>query len=79
MTVRTLRSAEAGPGDFDWDTVFAGAKWFHITGITPALSQSAADLSLESVKAAKAAGRNGFLRLQFPGQVVEVRQDPPRK
>ncbi len=45
--------AQCGPGDFDWDTVFAGTRWFHITGITPALSQSAADLSLEAVKAAK--------------------------
>jgi 2-dehydro-3-deoxygluconokinase len=44
---------EAGPGDFDWNEIFAGSKWFHITGITPALSQSAADLSLEAVKAAK--------------------------
>ena len=43
---------ECGPGDFDWDAIFEDAKWFHITGITPALSQSAADLSLESVKAA---------------------------
>lgn len=42
----------AAPGDFDWDDIFSSAKWFHITGITPALSQSAADLSLEAVKAA---------------------------
>ena len=47
---------EAKPGDFDWEQVFDGAKWFHITGITPALSESAAALSLESVKAAKRAG-----------------------
>jgi 2-dehydro-3-deoxygluconokinase len=46
--------AEAKPGDFDWTKIFAGAKWLHITGITPALSQSAADLSFEAVKAAKA-------------------------
>src|SRR2546429_657147 len=41
--------ALAKPGDIDWKEVFAGASWFHITGITPALSQTAADLSLESV------------------------------
>ncbi|HEV2688959.1 MAG TPA: PfkB family carbohydrate kinase, partial [Bryobacteraceae bacterium] len=40
----------------DWANVFAGAGWFHITGITPALSQTAADLSMESVQAARAAG-----------------------
>jgi 2-dehydro-3-deoxygluconokinase len=48
--------AEAKPGDFDWARIFDGVKWFHITGITPALSQSAADLSFESVQAAKANG-----------------------
>src|SRR5213078_920774 len=37
--------ALAKPGDIDWDAVFEGAAWFHITGITPAISASAADLS----------------------------------
>ncbi len=46
--------AEAKPGDFDWDRIFDGAGWFHITGITPALSKSAKELSLEAVRAAKA-------------------------
>jgi len=36
---------EAKVGDFDWPTIFKGAKWLHITGITPALSQGSADLS----------------------------------
>lgn len=48
--------AEAKPGDIDWAASFAGAGWFHWTGITPAISQSAADLCLEGVKAARAAG-----------------------
>lgn len=48
--------AEAVPGDIDWKKVFDGATWFHITGITPAISQGAADLSLEAVKAAKELG-----------------------
>ena len=48
--------ALAKPGDIDWDRVFDGASWFHITGITPAISQSAADLSLESVRAAREKG-----------------------
>ena len=47
---------EAAPGDFDWEKIFADAKWFHITGITPALSQSAADLSMEAITVA---GKNG--------------------
>jgi len=48
--------AQAKPGDVDWDAVFAGAGWFHITGITPALSASAADLALESVRKARENG-----------------------
>lgn len=48
--------AIAKPGTIDWDKVFEGATWFHITGITPALSASAADLALESVAKAKAKG-----------------------
>jgi 2-dehydro-3-deoxygluconokinase len=45
--------ALAGPGSLNWDRIFDGATWFHLTGITPALSQQAADLSLEAVKAAR--------------------------
>jgi 2-dehydro-3-deoxygluconokinase len=48
--------ALAKPGDVDWDKAFAGATWFHITGITPALSESAAALALESVRQARAKG-----------------------
>ena len=45
--------AMAKPGDIDWDRAFEGVAWFHITGITPAISVSAMELSLESVKEAK--------------------------
>ncbi|HKA00958.1 MAG TPA: sugar kinase, partial [Candidatus Solibacter sp.] len=48
--------ALAKPGDIAWDQVFEGAGWLHITGITPAISASAAELSLESVQKARAAG-----------------------
>jgi 2-dehydro-3-deoxygluconokinase len=46
--------AIAKPGDVNWDSAFADVDWFHITGITPALSETAMLLSLEAVKAAKA-------------------------
>jgi 2-dehydro-3-deoxygluconokinase len=46
--------SETKPGDFDWAAVLAGAAWFHVTGITPALSASAAALTLEAVRAARA-------------------------
>lgn len=48
--------ATASRDSFNWDTVFKGAGWFHITGITPALSQTAALLSLQAVQAAKERG-----------------------
>ncbi len=44
------------PGDIDWKKVLEGADWFHWTGITPALSQGAADVCLEAIKAANAMG-----------------------
>lgn len=48
--------ALAKPGDIDWEQAFSGVDWFHISGITPAVSETAMELSLESVKAAKARG-----------------------
>ena len=48
--------AEIQPGMIDWAKVFEGAEWFHWTGITPAISQGAADVCLEAVKAAKGLG-----------------------
>jgi 2-dehydro-3-deoxygluconokinase len=57
--------ALAQPGDLDWAQAFEGAGWFHITGITPALSQSAADLSMESLQAARAGGLTVSCDLNF--------------
>ena len=48
--------ALAKPGDIDWDNAFDGVDWFHITGITPAISETAMELSLESVAEAKKRG-----------------------
>ncbi len=48
--------AEAIKADFNWTDIFADAEWFHFTGITPALSDELAAITLEAVKAAKAAG-----------------------
>ncbi len=53
------------PGDFDWKAILSGADWFHVTGITPALSRSAADATLEAVKAAKAAGVRVSIDLNY--------------
>ncbi|MBT9187812.1 sugar kinase [Zobellia russellii] len=48
--------SEIESGMIDWDSVFEGVEWFHWTGITPAISQGAADVCLEAVKAASAKG-----------------------
>jgi len=48
--------AETEPGEIDWDRIFEEASWFHISGITPAISLSASKLSLEAVKKAREKG-----------------------
>ena len=68
---------ECGPGDFDWPRIFDGAKWLHITGITPALSQSAADLSLECVKAAKAHGVTVSCDFNYRGKLWKYGKTAP--
>jgi 2-dehydro-3-deoxygluconokinase len=47
--------ANLAAGMIDWPTVFAGANWFYVTGITAALSGTAAEATLEALAAAKAA------------------------
>jgi len=44
------------PGTIDWRAVFEGARWFHVSGITPALSESAASVTAEALEAAKGFG-----------------------
>lgn len=69
--------AESAPGDFAWETIFNGATWFHITGITPALTQSAADVSLDAVKAAKAAGLTVSCDFNYRGKLWQYGKSAP--
>ncbi len=48
--------AEVAPGMVPWDSLFEKVRWFHVTGITPALSVSAADTTIEAVTSATKAG-----------------------
>ena len=48
--------ALAQAGALDWEAGFSGANWFHVTGITPAISQGAADLALEGASCARQMG-----------------------
>ena len=48
--------ASAQPGDFDWDAILEGAGWFHVTGVTPAIAASTAELALEGARRARQKG-----------------------
>jgi 2-dehydro-3-deoxygluconokinase len=57
------------PGEVGWKKVFAGAKWFHTSGITPALSDSAAAVTREALEAAKRAGVTVSYDLNYRGKL----------
>jgi len=69
--------ALAKPGDIDWDQAFSGIDWFHITGITPAISESAMLLSLQSVKAAKEKGITVSCDLNFRKNLWKYGKNAP--
>jgi len=53
------------PGMVAWNKVLAGARWFHVTGITPALSAGAAETTREALQAARQAGIGTSIDLNF--------------
>ena len=53
------------PDQYDWEPIFQGASWFHITGITPALSAEAAQASIEAVQKAQSMGLTVSCDLNF--------------
>ncbi len=57
--------AAIAPGQVNWQAAFAGARWFHVTGITPALSPSAAQTTHEALQAARAAGLTVSIDLNY--------------
>ncbi len=57
--------SEVEASEFDFDKIFEGADWFHTTGITPALSDKAAALTLAALKAAKAKGITTSIDLNY--------------
>ena len=61
--------AEAKAEEFDWDSIFDGADWFHFTGITPALGENVAAICLEACKAAKARGVKISCDLNYRGKL----------
>ncbi|MBB15678.1 2-dehydro-3-deoxygluconokinase [Candidatus Poribacteria bacterium] len=69
------------PGELDWTSIFDGAKWFHLSGITPALSETAAAVSKEALEIARKLGLETSYDLNFrsklwsPEEAQAVNQD----
>ena len=61
--------AEAKPSDFDWDSIFEGADWFHFTGITPALGGELVEICKQACIAAKAHGVKVSCDLNYRGKL----------
>ncbi|MDO4668247.1 MAG: sugar kinase [Butyricicoccus pullicaecorum] len=60
---------QAQPSDFDWDTIFADADWFHFTGITPALGENLVEICREACKKAKEHGVKISCDLNYRGKL----------
>ena len=54
---------------YDWDQIFQGADWFHVTGITPAISEAAAEATIAAVQRAKQLGLTVSCDLNFRGKL----------
>ena len=69
---RDYSSVSLTPSDeYDWDSILQEADWFHVTGITPAISEAAAKATLDAVR--KQSRRSDrILRFEFSWQIVEV-------
>ncbi len=69
--------AEAKPGDIDWDKVLDGVTWFHTTGITPAISAAAADLTLEALEKARKKGIMVSIDFNYRGKLWKYGKSAP--
>jgi len=69
--------AEATTKDINWNQIFDSATWFHISGITPAISQSAAELSIEAVKTAKEKGVKVSCDLNYRNKLWKYGKSAP--
>ncbi|CAN5739277.1 sugar kinase [soil metagenome] len=68
--------AEIEPGMINWEEVFKDAGWFHVTGITPAISQAAADEMLSAVKAASKQGLEISIDLNYRSKLWKYGKQP---
>ena len=68
--------AEIGQGMIDWEDVLKNAGWFHFTGITPAISQAAANETLRAVKTAKSLGLQISVDLNYRSKLWKYGKNP---
>ena len=66
--------SKVAPGSIDWASIFAGARWYHVSGITPALSDGAAKVTAESLAAAKRAGLSVSYDLNYRAKLWSAKQ-----
>ncbi len=69
--------ALAEPEEFDWAAIFAGAAWFHVSGITPALSATAGRVTAAALEAAKAQGLTTSLDLNYRAKLWRYGKTAP--
>jgi 2-dehydro-3-deoxygluconokinase len=69
--------AEAKPGDIDWDRALEGVNWFHTTGITPAISAAAADLTQEALETARKKGITASIDFNYRGKLWKYGKTAP--
>lgn len=69
--------AEAKPGDIDWEKAFDHIDWLHVTGITPALSASAAELTEEAVRKAREKGIGISIDFNYRGKLWKYGKSAP--
>ncbi len=61
--------SQVKPGDLDWKTIFDGAKWFHFSGITPALGLNVTEVCKEACETARSMGINISIDLNYRGKL----------
>ena len=72
-------AAQLKPGDFDWNAVFdTGVRWFHSGGIFAALSETTAEVIIEGMQAAKAAGAVTSFDLNYREKLWKISGGPDR-
>ena len=64
---------------YDWPGIFADGQWFHVTGITPAISSQAAEATVAAVRAAKQAGLTVSCDLNFRAKLWQWEPETPKR